>query len=100
MSKFALDWTPTALADLKAAWDYIAIDNEAAADRTIDRIQAAGETLTQFPKAGRAGRLRGSREFVASGTPYFLVYEIAGGLIQIRRVIHGARDWPPKRRRA
>jgi plasmid stabilization system protein ParE len=100
LSKFTLDWTSTAIADLKATWDYIAIDNEAAADRTIDRIQAAAETLTQFPKAGRASRLRGSREFVVTGTPYFLVYEMAGSLIKVRRVIHGARDWPPKRRRA
>ena len=37
MNKFNLDWTSTAIADLKATWDYIAIDNEAAADRTIDR---------------------------------------------------------------
>jgi toxin ParE1/3/4 len=100
LSKFALDWTPTAIADLKAAWDYIAIDNETAADRTIDRIQDAAETLLQFPRAGRASRVRGAREFVVPGTPYFLVYEVAGGFVQIRRVIHGARDWPPKRGRA
>ena len=100
MNKFNLDWTSTAIADLKATWDYIAIDNEAAADRTIDRIQAAAEALTQFPKLGRVGTLKGSRELVVAGTPYRIVYEIAGGLIHVRRIIHGARDWPPKRRRA
>ena len=100
MSKFTLDWTSTAIADLKAAWDYIAIDNEGAADRTIDRIQAAAEALTQFPKLGRLGTLKGSRELVVAGTPYRIVYEIAGRLIHVRRVIHGARDWPPKRGRA
>ena len=100
MSKFTLDWTSAAIADLKAAWDYIAIDNDVAADRTIDRIQAAAEALTQFPKLGRMGTLRGSRELVVAGTPYRIVYEITRGLIQVRRVVHGARDWPPKRRRA
>jgi toxin ParE1/3/4 len=100
LSKFTLDWTSIAIADLKAAWDYIMIDNEAAADRTIDRIQTAAEKLTEFPKLGRRGTLRGSRELLVAGTPYRIVYEIHGGLIQVRRVIHGAQDWPPKRPRA
>jgi plasmid stabilization system protein ParE len=75
LSKLTLDWTSTAIADLKAIWDYIAIDNEAAADRTIDRIQSAAESLLQFPKAGRASSVRGSREFVvcpARRTSWFM----------------------------
>ena len=36
------------MADLRAAWDYIEAENEAAADRTIDRIQAAAEHLQQW----------------------------------------------------
>ena len=56
--------------------------------------------MTQFPKLGRLGTLKGSRELVVAGTPYRVVYDIAGYLIHVRRVIHGARDWPPKRRRA
>ncbi len=99
MSKFAIDWTNPALADLGEAGEYIAADHEPAADRMIDRIQAAAESLAEFPKLGRAGKLRGSREFIVSGTPYILVYELAIGVIQIRRVIHGARDWPPSKKK-
>ncbi len=88
------------MADLRAAWDYIEAENEAATDRTIDRIQAAAEHLKEFPKLGRPGKVRGSRELIVSGTPYLVVYEITTDLVQIRRVLHGAQDWPPKRKRA
>ena len=88
------------MADLRAAWDYIADQNEPAADRTIYRIQEAAEHLTDFPELGRAGKVRGSREFVVTDTSYLLVYEIAAGLVQIRRVLHGAQEWPPRRKRA
>ncbi len=56
--------------------------------------------LEPHPRAGRTGKVPGTRELVVSGTPYMLLYRIADGVVQILGVIHGARDWPPKRRRA
>lgn len=44
---------PAARRDLIEIWLYIADDNEAAADRFLDRIQTALEMLLENPLAGR-----------------------------------------------
>lgn len=43
---------------------------------------------------GRKGRVKGTREWVLTGTPYIVVYvqRVAG--IEVWRVLHGARQWP------
>jgi toxin ParE1/3/4 len=87
-------WAPRALADMRGAWDYIAADNEAAADRTLHVIQQAGESLGQFPRRGRPGKIRATRELSVQGTHYFIVYKVRRSSVEIVRVVHGARDWP------
>jgi addiction module RelE/StbE family toxin len=94
------NWSAQAERDADEIWTFIAVDNPDAADRVIARFHSAVLALGEQPKMGRQGRIKGTREFAVSGTPYVLFYEIAAGTIEIRRVIHGARDWPPKRRRA
>ncbi|HEY2035044.1 MAG TPA: type II toxin-antitoxin system RelE/ParE family toxin [Rhizomicrobium sp.] len=91
-------WAPRALVDIKEAWDFIAVDNEPAADRAAVAINAAGESLAQFPLRGRRGKRPGTRELVVLGTPYYLVYHIRRIDVEIARVIHGAQDWPPGRK--
>jgi plasmid stabilization system protein ParE len=44
---------PHARLDLIDIWNYIADDNEAAADRMLDRIEGALQMLSEQPKAGR-----------------------------------------------
>ena len=39
--------------DLIDIWNYIADDNEAAADRMLDRIEGVLQMLSEQPKAGR-----------------------------------------------
>jgi toxin ParE1/3/4 len=51
--------------------------------------------LAEFPRVGRSGRIPGTRELVVLRTPYFLVYRIDEPLVEILRVVHGARQWPP-----
>lgn len=92
-------WSAQADRDADEIWTFIAVDNVDAADRVIARFHSAVLALGEQPKMGRKGRTRGTREFAVSGTPYILIYEIATDIIQIRRIIHGAQDWPPKRRR-
>ncbi|HVP85309.1 MAG TPA: type II toxin-antitoxin system RelE/ParE family toxin [Rhizomicrobium sp.] len=92
-------WAPKAILDLREAWDFIAADNESAADRIVSQLQRAGEGLDQFPKLGRAGKVSRTRELVVAGTPYFLVYYIRRDHIEIARAVHGARQWPPSRKR-
>ena len=55
---------PQARLDLIDIWNYIADDNEAAADPMLDRIEGVPQMLREQPKAGRerlelAPRLRG-----------------------------------------
>jgi toxin ParE1/3/4 len=89
-------WAPRSLADIRETWDYIAADNEAAADRLYRAINEAGESLAQFPRRGRHSKILGSRELRVQGTHYFIVYKIRRSGIEIARVVHGARDWPFK----
>lgn len=93
-------WTGNARANLDAIWLFVAQDNIDAADALMDTIRSASVLLERHPKAGRSSKIRGMREFVVPGTPYIVLYRIADRTVQILGVIHGAREWPPKHRRA
>src|SRR5690606_25481866 len=71
-----LRWTPSALNDLDEAGDYIASENPRAARTMAARIREAVEYLQDHPNLGRAGRLRGTRELVVSGTPLVVIYRV------------------------
>jgi toxin ParE1/3/4 len=90
-------WSDESIADLGELWEYIAFDNETAADRVVARIESRIESLLRFPLLGRKGREPGTRELVITGTPYLVIYVIGDRNVQIVRVIHSARQWPPKR---
>ncbi|MGO9519163.1 MAG: type II toxin-antitoxin system RelE/ParE family toxin [Candidatus Korobacteraceae bacterium] len=83
-----------ALADLDAEAGYIAGDNPRAAERIVDDIFAATDRLASFPAMGRPGRVLGTRELVVSNTPYIVAYRVRGHVVEIIRVLHGARRWP------
>lgn len=89
-------WAPRARQQLMDIATYIAMDNERAAERVVQRIQDAVENLRIYPAMGRAGRIGGTRELVISGVPYVVVYTVAGGTLQVAAVIHTARQWPEK----
>ena len=56
--------------------------------------------LAEHPKAGRPGRFGKTREMAVAGTPYLIIHNITEEAIEVRRIIHGARDWPRKRKRS
>jgi toxin ParE1/3/4 len=87
-------WTRLAVADLDSAYRYIAADNAAAASRVIESIEKAVAVLCRHPEAGRAGRIKGTRELVVSGTPFVVAYRFRRDSIQILAVIHASRKWP------
>lgn len=87
-------WTDPALDDLEAIHTYIAADNPGAAYKVVARIEEAAANLETFPEIGRVGRRKGTRELVVAGLPYFVVYQLKAGVVEVLRVIHGARDWP------
>ena len=88
-----LSWTPEAIADRDAIFDYIEADNPAAAAALDELFSEKAERLTDHPKLGRPGRVEGTRELVVHEN-YTLVYDIVGDLTRILRVLHAARQWP------
>ena len=89
-----ISWTRIAVQDLRAVWDFVGSDNEAAADKIIRRIFSDIEQLQRHPSLGRPGRVPGTRELVIIGTPYIVSYRSIRQEIQILAIVHGARRWP------
>ena len=91
-----LYWSEDAETDLNDITAYIARDDVAAAIRMRDEIERRLEVLADYPRAGRRGRIGGTRELVLAGTPYIGIYRFRGDDVLILRVLHGARQWPPR----
>jgi toxin ParE1/3/4 len=89
-------WLRRALANLEEEAQYIAADNPAAAARTVAIIFAAVDRLARHPAMGKSGRVPETRELVVAGTPYVIPYRVRGGVLEILRVFHAARQWPSK----
>jgi toxin ParE1/3/4 len=83
--------------DLDGVYDYLRERNPAAATRVLDAIFSAAVLLETFPLIGKEGRIAGTRELFVPGWNYILVYSIKDAFyIQIERVLHAARSWPPE----
>jgi plasmid stabilization system protein ParE len=83
-----------ARADLIRIIEHIRMENPIAARQVGREILLAGDSLAIFPRRGRAGRVPGTREYVAR-RPYIIVYEImAEDRLDILNVWHGAQDKP------
>lgn len=89
-----LEWLALARGDLLAIVDYISDDNPDAAQRIKNDIEAKVTKLQDFPKMGRPGRTKGTRELVVWAN-YIIVYQENAFAIQILRVLHAAQQWPP-----
>jgi toxin ParE1/3/4 len=87
-------WLDIALDSLIAEAEYISHDSPAAADRTVTAILDPVENLKRFPASGRPGRIAGTRELVASGTPYIVPYRVRDDTVELLLVFHAARKWP------
>ena len=92
-----LFWTPEATQDRDEIYDYIEADNPAAALDLDELLSEKAARLADHPGLGRPGRLQSTRELVAHRN-YILIYDVAGDLVRVLRVLHAARQWPPARR--
>jgi len=91
-----VNFTPEARDDLIAIRDWIAQDNELAAERVVSRIIQIAMMFGQFPKLGHVGDVAGTRVFVVPGLPYRVVYAIAAEEeIDVLTVLHTRRRYPP-----
>jgi len=87
-------WTTDAADDLERICDYVARERPEAARRLAFDVLRAIEGLRDFPSRGRPGRVQGTRELVLT-RPFLAVYEVLEGEVQVLRILHGARQWPP-----
>jgi len=87
-------WMPLAEQDLEAAYEYVRQENEDAAKQLVGRIFSSVGMLSRYPRSGREGRVKGTRELVVARTPYLIAYRVHEDEIQILAVLHGAQRWP------
>lgn len=91
-----VSFTPQARDDLAGIRDWIAEDDDHAADRVIARIVQTAMMFGQFPMLGRLGAVEGTREFSVVGLPYLIVYRIASETeVDVLTVLHTRRKYPP-----
>jgi addiction module RelE/StbE family toxin len=88
-----LHWTPEAIQDREAIYDYIEADNPSAALALDELFAEKAGRLLDHPELGRPGRVAGTREVVAHHN-YILVYDVDGDWVRLLRVLHAARQWP------
>ena len=89
-------YTIDALFHIAAIHTYVSERNPAAAGRIVARIRVAAERFGEQPYIGRAGVVIGTREWVVSGLPYIIVYELNDPLneVVVLSVYHGAQLRP------
>ena len=92
----ALIWTETALADLDAIADYIAIDNPDAARAFVRRVFAHVEQLVNHPESGsrprELGRRSSYRQIVEPPCRIFYRYDVKIRRVFIVHVMRGEKQ--------
>jgi toxin ParE1/3/4 len=87
------EFHPEAEIDLDTIWEYIAEDNEDAADQLIDRIEATIEALLPFPYQGHRRPDLTSRplRFTMTGD-YLIAYAFDRSPLWVVAIMHGRRS--------
>jgi addiction module RelE/StbE family toxin len=88
-----LAWTYDARSDRRAIFAYIENDNPQAALRLDEQFSKRAAQLVSHPMIGRIGRVDGTRELVVRPN-YILIYDLAGEIVRILRILHAAQQWP------
>ena len=84
-----------ASADLEEIWLFIAQDDPDAADRFLRTIVSRFPTLASMPYMGRYREELSARLRSFPVGNYVIFYRPMDGGIEVVRVLHGARDFPP-----
>lgn len=104
--KYRLRILPAADTDIDEAAAYIASDSLDQALRLYDSVDATFRLLREHPERWPVykldhPRLQGVRRCWVAGFPNFLVfYRMEGSVVEVIRVLHGARDIPAMLREA
>jgi toxin ParE1/3/4 len=94
-----LTWLPQAREDLLLIYEFIGLDNPAAAKRLVTTIENKVEVLIQHPRMGpRRPEIRPATRILLEG-PYLILYQThpdtdAGQVteVEIVRIVDGRRD--------
>lgn len=91
-----LVWLPRARYERRSQIAYIALHDPQAALDMGGRRRTSIEILTDFPRAGRPGRMLGTHELVIAKTPFIAIYRIDNdrGEVHILRILHAKQKWP------
>jgi toxin ParE1/3/4 len=90
-----IEWSESALSDLKAISEYIEQDrNLETANRVSRTIYEVVRSLRTMPYRGRYGRLDNTRELVIPQLPYIIVYQVLEDRVAVLNIVHGVRKWP------
>jgi toxin ParE1/3/4 len=84
-----------ARSDLEGIWLFIARDNPKAADRFIQAIVSRFPKLAAMPHLGRQREELSARLRSFPIGNYVIFYRPMDNGVEIVRVLHGARDFPP-----
>jgi addiction module RelE/StbE family toxin len=88
-----VEWTRSAIRDVRVLRDYIAYDSEVYADRFVQKIIEAVEGLAVFPLKGRSmPEADGETIREVLFQKYRIIYRVLHGEVLILMVVHGGRD--------
>ena len=91
-----LHWTAEAVTDRNAIYDYVEARSPRAAISLDTLFSQKAADLALHPAMGRPGRVPGTRGWVAHRN-YILTYDHTDTDVRILRLLHAARQWPPRR---
>jgi toxin ParE1/3/4 len=94
-ASWSVHWSSRALSDLEAIADYIARDDEVAAERWVDKLIARAQSVASGPYARRRvpelGRDDVRETFLHT---YRIVFQVSGERIDVLTVFEGHRSFP------
>lgn len=83
---------PSAIRDLDDIWLHVALDDEAAATRLVERIARGVDRLADYPLSGPPRPdIAPDAHSLAVGN-YLVLYRVGEESVDIVRVLHGARE--------
>ena len=95
VKQYTARWLKLALQDMGEIAEYISRDDPEKATAVVREIWDSSQNLRTLPARGKPGRVPGTRELVLPNLPFFLAFRVTGSTVQILRVIHTSRQWPP-----
>ena len=91
----SVEWTQSAISDLAAIYEYIAVDSPRYALMVVDRLTKRTDQLAVFPTSGQMVaeyQREDIREVIEYS--YRILYHVGESTISIIALIHGAHPLP------